>query len=103
IEKGLPIVLSFPQEGTGWEIGGMALLKGAKHANIAQAWFDWALEPATQELGPKYTAYQAPTVKGARASKPELLGVLLIDYNFEYACENKKDLITEFTYGIAST
>jgi len=26
MEKGLPIALSFPIEGTGWEIGGMALL-----------------------------------------------------------------------------
>jgi iron(III) transport system substrate-binding protein len=103
MEKGLPIVLSFPQEGTGWEVGGMALLKGAKHANIAKAWFDWALEPATQELGPKYTAYQAPTVKGARASKPELLGVQLIDYNFEYAGKNKKAFIDKFTNEIAAT
>jgi iron(III) transport system substrate-binding protein len=81
----------------------MALLKGAKHANIAQAWFDWALEPATQGLGPKYTAYQAPTVKGAQASKPELLGVLLIDYNFEYAGKNKKAFIDKFTNDIAAT
>ena len=103
MEKGLPIVLSFPQEGTGWEIGGMALLKGAKHASIAKAWFDWALEATTQELGPKYTAYQAPTVKGARASKPELLGVLLIDYNFEYAGKNKKAFIDKFTNEIAAT
>ena len=103
MEKGLPVVLSFPQEGTGWEIGGMALLKGAKHANIAQAWFDWALEPATQELGPKYTAYQAPTVQGARASKPELLGVQLINYNFDYAGKNKKAFIDKFTNEIAVT
>jgi iron(III) transport system substrate-binding protein len=102
MEQGLPIVLSFAQEGMGWEIGGMAIVKGAKHPDLARAWFDWALEPATQELGPKYTAYQAPTVKGARASRPELLHVKLIDYNFEYAGKNKKAFIDKFTNEIAA-
>ena len=64
----MPLVLSFAQEGMGWEIGGMAIVKGAKHPVLAKAWFDWALEPAMQDLGPKYAAYQAPTVKGAKAS-----------------------------------
>jgi len=102
MEKGLPVVLSFAKEGMGWEIGGMALVKGVRHPALAKAWFDWALEPATQDLGPKYAAYQAPTVKGARASKPELLQVKLIDYNFEYAGKNKKAFIDKFTNEIAA-
>jgi len=103
MEKGLPIVLSFAKEGMGWEIGGMAIIQGAKHPELAKAWFDWALEPVTQELGPKYAAYQAPTVKGAKASKPELLRVKLIDYNFDYAGKNKKAFIDKFTNDIAAT
>lgn len=103
MDKGLPIVLSFPQEGTGWEIGGMALLKGAKHVEVAKAWFDWALEPTTQELGAKYAAYQAPTVQGARAPKPELLGVHLINYDFAYAGKHKKAFIDKFTNEITVT
>jgi iron(III) transport system substrate-binding protein len=69
---------------------------------LAKAWFDWALEPAMQDLGPKYAAYQAPTVKGAKASRPELLQVKLIDYNFEYAGKNKKAFIDKFTNDIAA-
>jgi iron(III) transport system substrate-binding protein len=80
----------------------MAIVKGAKHPALAKAWFDWALEPAMQDLGPKYAAYQAPTVKGAKASRPELLQVKLIDYNFEYAGKNKKAFIDKFTNGIAA-
>jgi iron(III) transport system substrate-binding protein len=102
MEQGLPIVLSFAQEGMGWEIGGMAIVKGAKQPALAKAWFDWALEPATQELGPKYTAYQAPTIKGAQPSRPELLYVRLIDYNFAYAGKNKKAFIDKFTNEIAA-
>jgi iron(III) transport system substrate-binding protein len=102
IEDGMPLVLTFPEEGTGYEIGGMGIIKGAKHLDAAQKWFDWALEPATQELGPKYAAYQAPTVEGASASMPELLEVNLIDYDFEWCGSNKKDFVDRFTNEVAT-
>jgi len=102
MEKGFPIALSFAREGMGWEIGGMGIVKGAKHPELAKAWFDWALLPSTQELGPKYKAYQAPTVKGAKASRPELLQVKLIDYDFDYAGKNKKAFIEKFTNEITA-
>ncbi|RME98618.1 MAG: extracellular solute-binding protein [Chloroflexi bacterium] len=102
IEKGLPLKLTFPSEGTGYEIGGTALIKGAKHPDLAKLWIDWALTPAAQELGPKYSAYQAPTVIGAEPSKPELLDVKLIDYDFEFCGSNKKDIIDRFTNEIAN-
>ncbi|MCB0130996.1 MAG: ABC transporter substrate-binding protein [Caldilineaceae bacterium] len=102
VEEGLPLVLTFPEEGTGYEIGGMGIIKGAQHLDAAQKWYDWALEPATQELGPKYAAYQAPTVNGATASLPELLEVNLIDYDFEYCGANKKEFVDRFTNEIAT-
>ena len=102
IENGSPLELTFPSEGTGYEIGGMGIIKGAKHLDAAQKWFDWALEPATQELGPKYAAYQAPTVNGAAASRPELLEVKTIDYDFLYCGENKKAFVDRFINEIAN-
>ncbi len=102
IQEGAPLVLTFPAEGTGYEIGGMGIVKGAAHLDAAQKWFDWALEPATQELGPKYNAFQAPTVNGASASMPELLDVNLIDYDFQYCGENKSAFIDRFTNEIAN-
>ncbi len=102
IQDGAPLVLTFPAEGTGYEIGGMGIVKGAAHLDAAQKWFDWALEPATQELGPKYNAFQAPTVNGASASMPELLDVNLIDYDFQYCGENKSAFIDRFTNEIAN-
>jgi iron(III) transport system substrate-binding protein len=102
IEKGLPLKLTFPSEGTGYEIGATALIKGAKHLDLAKLWIDWALTPAAQELGPKYSAYQAPTVIGAEPAKPELLEVKLIDYDFEFCGNNKKDIVDRFTNEIAN-
>ena len=101
-EKGSPLELTFPSEGTGYEIGGMGIIKGAKHPDAAKKWFDWALEPATQELGPKYEAYQAPTVNGAQASRPELLDVKMINYDFEYCGGNKTAIVDKFTNEVAA-
>jgi iron(III) transport system substrate-binding protein len=98
----LPLQLTFPAEGTGFEIGGMALIKGAKNAQAAKLWFDWALTPEAQALGPIYAAYQAPTVNGVELSHPELLEVNLIDYDFIWAGQNKKAFVEKFTNEIAN-
>lgn len=101
-EKGAPLELTFPAEGTGFEIGGMGIIAGAKNMDAAKKWFDWALEPVTQELGPQYEAYQAPTVTGASASRPELLEVELIDYDFDYCGSNKSAFVDRFTNEFAN-
>jgi iron(III) transport system substrate-binding protein len=98
----LPLVLTFPEEGTGYEIGGMGLLKGAKNMQAAKLWFDWALTPEAQALGPTFAAYQAPTVTGVELSHPELLEVNLIDYDFIWAGEHKKEFVDKFTNEIAN-
>ncbi len=98
----LPLALSFPAEGTGYEIGGMGIIKGAKHPDLAKAWYDWALEAKTQELGKKYTAYQGLTIKGAVPPKPELLQVKLINYNFDYCGKNKTAFVDKFSNEIAA-
>jgi iron(III) transport system substrate-binding protein len=98
----LPLELTFPQEGTGFEIGGMGILKGGKNIANAKKWFDWAITAEAQALGPKYKAYQAPTVKGVKLSHPELLQVNLIAYDFQWAGKNKKAFIDKFTNEIAA-
>lgn len=102
IVSGQPLQLTFPSEGTGSEIGGIAIIKGAKNPELAKAWYDWMLEPATQELPPKYKAFQAPTVKGAKASRPELLQVKLMNYNYDYCGSNKTAFIDKFSNEIVA-
>jgi len=97
-----PLELTFPEDGTGYEIGGMAIVKGAKHLDAAKKWFDWALTAEAQALGPKYKAYQAPTVGGVTLSHPELLEVNLIDYDFIWAGQNKKAFVDKFTNEMAN-
>jgi iron(III) transport system substrate-binding protein len=97
-----PLVLTFPSEGTGYEIGAQAILKGAKHLDAAKKWYDWAISADAQALGPKYKAYQAPTVKGVTLSHPELLQVKLIDYNLQWSGDNRNSIVDKFTNQIAA-
>lgn len=102
-DNGLPLVLTFPEDGTGYVIGGMGIINGAKHPDAAQEWFDWALTAEAQSLYSKYGAYQAPTVKDVELSHPELLEVNLIDYDFRWAGEHKKEFVDKFTNEIAAS
>ena len=43
--------VTFPEEGTGYEIGGVGLIANAPEPNAAKAWIDWSLEASTQEIG----------------------------------------------------
>jgi iron(III) transport system substrate-binding protein len=80
----------------------MGIVKGAKNLELAKAWYDWALEAKTQELGKKYTAYQGLTIKGAVPPNPELLQVKLIDYKFDYCGDNRKAFTDKFSNEIAA-
>ena len=93
----MPLVLTFPAEGTGFEIGGQAILKGAKNLQAAKLWYDWAISAEGQALGPKFAAYQAPTVNGVELSHPELLDVNLIEYDFLWSGANKTAIVDKFT------
>lgn len=98
------LVVSFPKEGTGYEIGAMALVKGGPEKEAAKMWIDWALTAAAQELGPSAKAYQLPTNPDAKVSEKsvKLADVKLVDYNFTKAGENRKALTAKYEETIAA-
>lgn len=51
--KGFPVRFIGPKDGTGYEIGGISLVKGAPDRANALKLIDWALEPENQKLGPQ--------------------------------------------------
>jgi iron(III) transport system substrate-binding protein len=98
IQNGLPLKNSFPSEGTGYEIGGVALVKGAKNPLAAKTFIDFALSADAQNLGVGAQAYQAltnPQAKYNRLIIP-LSKVNLVDYDFEKAGNRKPDLTKRF-------
>ena len=50
IKKGYPVVLTFPSEGTGYEIGAVSLIKGGPEPELAKVFFDWLMSAEAQTL-----------------------------------------------------
>lgn len=82
---GFPIELVGPSEGTGYEIGCVSLVRGARHPEEARAFIDWALSPEAQSLGAEAKAFQVPSHPDARVppAAPRMDGIRLIDFDFE--------------------
>lgn len=98
------LTVTFPSEGTGYEVGGIALIKGAHNPVSAKKYIDWALTPAAQELGPSVKAYQAPTRPDAKVSEltVDLTKVTLVNYDSVKAGESKAELTKRFDAEVAS-
>jgi iron(III) transport system substrate-binding protein len=82
--RNAPIKVVAPCEGTGYEIGSMSIIKGARNLESAKKFYDWSLTAAAQSLAVKAEAYQVPSNKGAEAPKqaPKFSEIKLINYDF---------------------
>jgi iron(III) transport system substrate-binding protein len=82
--QGNPIKVVAPCEGTGYEVGSMSIIKGARNLDQAKAWYDWALTPEAQSIGAEAKAFQIPSNKNAKVppQAPRLDQTKVIDYDF---------------------
>ena len=83
--KGLPVTVVSPSEGTGYEVGSMSIIEGARNLDEAKQFFDWALSADIQTLTfTSGTALQVPANKNAQAdpNAPDVSTIKLIDYDF---------------------
>ena len=83
--KGFPIVPVAPCEGTGYEIGSMSIIKGARNLEEAKQYYDFVLGKAIQERAKEAGAYQVMSNKAAIPPEeaPKLETIKLIDYDFK--------------------
>ena len=64
--RAFPIVTVAPCEGTGYEIGSMSIIKGARNMDEAKKFYDWALTAEAQDLALQVNAFQVMSNKSAR-------------------------------------
>ena len=97
------LVLSFPKEGTGSEIGATAVIKGGPDGAAARRWIDWALTAKAQEVGPTARAYQLPVNPKATVStfSVDLDKINLVHYDFVKAGKQRAALTDRFTTSVA--
>jgi iron(III) transport system substrate-binding protein len=93
IDKGYPIALSFPKEGTGFEIGAMSLIKGGPEPDLAKRFVDWALSTRAQNLMQQW--FRIPLNPKAEVAKGAVRAdqVKLINFDAVKAGEDRDRLI----------
>jgi len=82
---GAPMKIVSPCEGTGYEIGSMSIIKGAKNLENAKKWYDWALSAEAQNIGfQAKVSYQVPSNKNASPppQAPKFSEIKFINYDF---------------------
>lgn len=87
--------LSLPEEGSAFELGAVAIIKGAPEMEAAKKFVDWSLTKKAQEIGQHNNSYQFLT--NPEANPPEeamkFKDAKLISYDFEWSGANRARLL----------
>ncbi len=83
--SGFPIKVVAPCEGTGYEIGSISIIKGARNLESAKKFYDFALRADIQSRSLEVKAFQVMSNRAAKASPqaPKLGNIKLIAYDFK--------------------
>lgn len=82
--KGFPLKIVAPCEGTGYEVGAVSIIEGARNFDAAQKWVEFSLRADVQSRAPEVGSFQVPSNSNAEVSpeSPDLASIKLIDYDF---------------------
>jgi iron(III) transport system substrate-binding protein len=104
--QGFPVKAITPCEGTGYEIGSMSIMKGARNLEEAKKFYDWALTASAQEMGAAAKQFQLPSNSSAKVDPrvPDFKQIKLIKYDFaKYgASAERKRLIEKWQKDVGS-
>ncbi len=92
------LIFTAPSDGTGYEIGAVAIIKGGPDQEAAKKFVDWALSKEGQELGQTVGSFQFLTNKNANPPKQAmtLKDTKLIDYDFQWAADHREEFLNKF-------
>jgi iron(III) transport system substrate-binding protein len=81
---GFPLEIVAPCEGTGYEVGAVSIIEGARNLEGAKAWVEFALRADIQSRAPEVGSFQVPSNSNAEVApeSPDLASIKLIDYDF---------------------
>lgn len=106
-QAGYPLVIVAPCEGTGYEIGAVSIVKGARHLEAAKDFVDFALSPEGQGTGAASGQNQVPSNAMAilPLAAPDISMIKMVDYDFATfgSPEERSRLLERFDADIAAT
>lgn len=106
INDGYDLEITYPKEGTGYEISCVELIKGGKpeEQEAAKAFIDWMLSKSAQKMcTDKF--YRYPIIKGVQTN-PQMVpfkSLKLLDYDFVWSGKNKVRLLERFENEVRSS
>jgi len=98
IANGFPVRLVVPCEGTGYEIGSVAVMTKARHPANARKFYDWVLTPAAQRLAASARHFEYPANRDVPpdARLPAIDDGRLIRYDFvKYSASSEHQRLLE--------
>jgi len=103
---GFPVVTVAPCEGTGYEIGSMSIIKGARNMDEAKVFYDWALSAEAQTLALQVNAFQVMSNMAATSSDlaPKMDQIKLINYDFKLygSSDERKRLLSKWDNDVST-
>jgi iron(III) transport system substrate-binding protein len=88
------VTLAVPAN-TGFEVGAVSIVKGAKNLPLAKAFVDWTLTPEAGALNVKLSNRGSTIASVAPApGAPTLATVSLVNYDRQWATDNKTRILT---------
>ena len=94
--KGNPVDLTVPTD-TGFEVGAISIVKGTKNLAAAKALVDWSITKEAGELNVKLSNRgSVRTDVAAAPGSPSLTSVKLVNYDRQWATDNKARLLKDW-------
>jgi iron(III) transport system substrate-binding protein len=93
VERGYPVVLSMPRDGTAPEIGAAAVVRGGREPELAQQFVAWLLSERAQNLLAEF--YRVPINPAARVADGAITArdVAVIAYDAEAAAQRQQRIL----------
>jgi len=92
------LVMTTPEDGTGFEIGSVSIIDGAPNQELAEVFIDWASGPTAQEVGQQTENFQNLTHKDAKQPEQaiDFDDLNLIESNPQRAGELRQEIIDKW-------
>ena len=95
--KGAPIEAVIPEDGIGWEMQGVAIMKSTKNQADAKTFVDWAVsEGAMESYASRVEVVAFPVKTPRRDNMPAEVTTRMINNDFAWAAKNKSLILDEW-------
>ncbi len=100
--EGANVEIRIPEEGTGYEIASMSLIKNGPEPVNAKRLYDWVLGEKAQSIIAEWYVIPVSTIAPKNPDSFSLSEIKTVDQNYVWDAENKQRLLDRWTEEIGS-